>query len=84
MTRLKVLSRLLSGENEKRYDNPESVCMCRVWDLIPGPIKHEGFVVLSTTVLRIGVRDAIGVFGEGYVANHGLSSSRYRFVNLPV
>jgi hypothetical protein len=59
MTRIKVLPRVLSGENEKKYDNPESMFSCCVWDLIPGPIKHEGVVVLSTIVLRIGFRNVI-------------------------
>jgi len=59
MTRFKILSLLLSGRNEKKYDNPESVFRFRGWDLIQGPIKQEGVVALSTIILRIGVRDVI-------------------------
>jgi len=57
MTTLKVLSRHLSGENEEKYDNSEAL-----FGLIPGPIKHEGVVALSTAVLCIGVRDVIRKF----------------------
>jgi hypothetical protein len=59
MIRLKILPRILSGENEKKYDNPESKFSCRVLDLIPGTIKYEGVVALSTIVLLIGVRNVI-------------------------
>jgi len=61
MTTLKVLSRHLSGENEKKYDNSESLFRCRGWDLILGPIKHEGVVALSTRALCIGVRDVMRI-----------------------
>jgi hypothetical protein len=54
MTRIKEQPRVLSGENQKKYDNPESMFRCRVWDLIPGPKQHEGVVALLTIVLLIG------------------------------
>jgi hypothetical protein len=74
-------SRHLSGEKEKKYDNTESMFGSRVWDLIPGPIKQKESLHSQLWRCVLVSVTSFGILGEGYVANHGLSCSRHRFVN---
>lgn len=72
MNTLKILSRHLSGQSEKKCDNSESLFRYHFWDLIPEPINTKESLRSRLQCCVLVSVTSFGIFGEGYVANHGL------------